>query len=86
LATLAGSPGNWGTADGKGTAAQLNYPGRLAIDAAGNLYVSDNDGQSIRRIIIASGDVASQPAFTNRFDQLVDRYLLTSHGHLLTAL
>jgi sugar lactone lactonase YvrE len=46
--TLAGRPGVRGSADGAGTAAQFNWPSCLAIDTAGNVYVTDGD--SIRKV------------------------------------
>lgn len=45
---LAGSPGLSGSADGKGAAARFGGLNHLCIDAAGTLYVTDND--TVRRI------------------------------------
>lgn len=39
-----------GTADGTGTAAQFGFPRGMDCDSAGNLYVADYDGATIRKI------------------------------------
>lgn len=50
VTTLAGSPGVWGTNDGTGSAALFNGPVGIAIDAKTNLFVSDANNHTIRRI------------------------------------
>ena len=50
VTTLAGTPGMSGSADGTGSAAQFYSPRGIAIDSAKNLYVSDQNSQSIRKI------------------------------------
>jgi sugar lactone lactonase YvrE len=50
VSTFAGSPKIWGSADGTGTNAQFNGPVGLAFDARGNLFVSDANNDTIRKI------------------------------------
>jgi sugar lactone lactonase YvrE/Leucine-rich repeat (LRR) protein len=57
VTTLAGS-GVAGFNDATGLAAQFNGPGGVAV-SGGNLYVSDNFGHRIRRIVIATGVVTT---------------------------
>jgi sugar lactone lactonase YvrE len=48
VTTLAGQPGVAGQSDGIGSAAQFTLPGVIAIDDAGNLYLTD--GHALRTI------------------------------------
>ena len=50
VTTLAGLAGSSGSADGTGSAAQFNYPSGVAVDSAGNVYVADNDNETIRKV------------------------------------
>jgi sugar lactone lactonase YvrE len=43
VSTLAGTPGRLGSADGLGGAATFAVPSGIAVDRAGNIYVSDAD-------------------------------------------
>jgi sugar lactone lactonase YvrE len=51
VSTYAGSlSAQWGYADGVGTSARFYKPWSIAIDGAGNLYVSDMENNAIRKI------------------------------------
>ena len=50
VTTLAGLAGVSGNTDGSGTAARFNQPYGLAVDTAGNLYVSDSNNSRIRKV------------------------------------
>jgi sugar lactone lactonase YvrE len=62
VTTFAGLAGSSGSADGTGNAARFNYPGWVAVDNAGNLYVADSDNNTIRKI--SSGGVVTTLAGT----------------------
>jgi len=49
VTTIAGN-GNFGSADGTNTQAQFNSPAAVAVDKDGNLYVSDQFNNTIRKI------------------------------------
>jgi sugar lactone lactonase YvrE len=50
VSTLAGSPGNSGSADGTGASAQFYFPFGVAVDASGNVFVTDAGNNTIRKI------------------------------------
>lgn len=58
VTTLAGTAGTAGSADGVQAAARFNLPARLTTDGS-NLYVSDFNNRTIRRIVIATGNVTT---------------------------
>src|SRR6266567_1205438 len=50
VTTLAGTPGVTGSADGTGSAARFYSPFGIAVDSVGNLYVTDLNNHTIRKI------------------------------------
>ena len=50
VTTLAGAAGGVGSADGMGGAARFARPSDVAVDSAGNVYVSDADNSTIRKV------------------------------------
>lgn len=63
VTTVAGTSGFAGSADGLGTAAQFRAPMGIAVDPAGNLYVSDLIDRRIRKGIPAlAPTIQTQPA------------------------
>jgi hypothetical protein len=58
VTTLAGSPGEFGWQDGAGSNARFNYPDGIAVGLNGDLFVSDSNNHTIRRIT-PNGDVST---------------------------
>ena len=59
VTTLAGLAGSWGSGvDGTGSAARFWNPAGVAVDSAGNVYVTDNLNNSIRKVTVA-GEVTT---------------------------
>jgi sugar lactone lactonase YvrE len=50
VTTLAGSAGNYGSADGNGNGARFYGAQGIAVDASGSVIVADTMNQTIRRI------------------------------------
>lgn len=50
VTTFAGQAGPGGSADGTGAAARFMQPMAIAVDAAGNVFVSDSSNHTIRKI------------------------------------
>lgn len=58
VTTVAGQLGVGGAADGVGAAARFNYPGGLAVDGSGVIWVADTRNCTIRRVT-AAGEVTT---------------------------
>ena len=56
VTTLVGLPGTAGTNDGTGNAVRFNGPGGVAVDSAGNVYVSDTGNHTIRSMTPAGSN------------------------------
>ena len=50
VTTLAGTAGQFGSADGTGSAARFGSPQSVAVDGIGNVYVADTANHTIRKI------------------------------------
>jgi len=50
VSTLAGTAGQFGSADGAGAAARFNFPVGIAVDGSGNVFVADSKSFTIRKI------------------------------------
>ena len=59
VTTLAGTPGQTGSADGTGSSARFAWPSGVVSDGVGNLYVTDEGNRVIRKIVIATGAVTT---------------------------
>ena len=58
VTTIAGSAGNSGTEDGTGEAARFRNPDGIITDGV-NLFVTDTDNSTIRKVVIATGAVTT---------------------------
>ncbi len=59
VTSAVGSPAHHGSVDGVGRAARFNYPGGLAADDSGNLFVSDANNNTLRRIVLQTAQVST---------------------------
>jgi sugar lactone lactonase YvrE len=56
VSTPAGLAGTIGVADGSNSDARFRYPGSVAVDAGGNVYIADTYNSAIRRMTQVSSD------------------------------
>ncbi len=60
ITTVAGTRTQGYSGDGgPATAAELNYPYRVTLDAAGNLYIADSGNSVVRRVAAATGIITT---------------------------
>ena len=59
VSTLAGTAGAQGSTDGIGPAARFKSPVGLALDSSGHLFVVDGGSSTLRRIVLATGEVST---------------------------
>jgi sugar lactone lactonase YvrE len=59
LSLIAGSLHGGGHVDGVGTAARFDGPRALAADGNGNVYVADTGNCTIRKVVVATGQVTT---------------------------
>ena len=59
VTTIAGQARQSGSTNGTGTAARFNRPYALATDGAGNLFIADSGNATIRKLVLATGEVTT---------------------------
>jgi sugar lactone lactonase YvrE len=59
LTKIAGTEGQYGSADGTGPDANFRNPAALASDRAGNLYVADTYNATVRKVVLATRAVTT---------------------------
>jgi hypothetical protein len=82
VTTLAGSPGVFGSATGRGSDATFQNPTGLALDGAGGLFVAD--GNLIRKVNVNTG-VVSTPANDFLESATLNGVAIDGAGHLFVA-
>jgi streptogramin lyase len=59
ISLVAGQVDTPGTEDGVGAQAAFDTPTGVALDGIGNLYVTDNQASTVRRLVLASSQVST---------------------------
>ncbi|MBU2603932.1 MAG: cell wall-binding repeat-containing protein [Actinobacteria bacterium] len=52
VTTVAGKAGSWGAADGDSATARLLFPGGVAVDTGGAVYVADSGNHAVRKVAV----------------------------------
>jgi NHL repeat len=70
VTTLAGTAGMIGSANGTGAAARFNGPSSVSVDRSGNIYVADQNNQTVRKVTFAGvvTTLAGSPGVTGSAD------------------
>jgi sugar lactone lactonase YvrE len=56
VTTIAGTSGEMGSRDGPGNIATFNFPNDITADRWGNLYVTDQSNDTLRKLVFSAGD------------------------------
>ncbi len=60
ITTVAGNGTQGSSGDGgAATSAELNYPGNVAVDSAGNLYIADTGNHRVRKVAAGTGIITT---------------------------
>jgi len=74
VTTVAGQPGSSGSTNGIGSAARFSSPMGLAIDGKGALYIADSGNGTIRKMVIATGEVSTVVGVANQIGVRLGAY------------
>jgi prepilin-type N-terminal cleavage/methylation domain-containing protein len=84
VTTLAGS-GNAGSTDGTGTGASFRTPNAIAIDSSGNLFISDQGNNAVRKITTAGVVTTFSSTVTGSFGTGMTGIVVDSSGNVFVS-